>query len=69
MEDKSEDGSTILDELGWSSHLFATGKQLWLCNAMFDYKEICRLVNNLFGVALAKMDCQAAWLLMASHLS
>jgi hypothetical protein len=36
---------------------------------MFDYKEICRLANNLFEVALAKMDCQAAWLLMASHLS
>ena len=54
VEDKSEDGSAILDEVGWSAHLFATRKQLWLCNAIFDYKEICRLANNLFEVALAK---------------
>ena len=54
VEDKSEDGSAILDEVGWSAHLFATRKQLWLCNAIFDSKEICRLANNLFEVALAK---------------
>ena len=46
VEDKGSDGSSILDEVGWSAYLFVTRKQLWLRRAVFDYKELFKRESN-----------------------
>jgi hypothetical protein len=46
VEDKGSDGSSILDEVGWSAYLFVTRKQLWLRRAVFGYKELFKRESN-----------------------